>query len=526
MDSINSKGLPSRMIPIAISVIVILVFILFTPAPSSGDAQFYSIALSRFSSEEAAKKEEASLKNSGNNAFYRKEKNQESGKIEYQVYIERYSSMEEATKEAKVLKDLELISDYLVKKVVDTPVIEEPPPETRPEPAEAVQPGNDIEQVSERKSGVTENKAPEPESKIIEGQNPPAVKKDTEVKIPDSVTREKEVANTTVDTGSKNIKTPLPPAEKRLNEKDLPETVPKEQEIKTAVPEQGKGSGQVIRGSIPSQKKTVKQGAVTQEPEGQAPSTNQSAATDKVPKAEKIDTQKQEAADIIRDETVPVKSSTDAASQTPDEKGPEPLKTPDISEPHTANAHADQPKGATLQVGAYKEEANAAILKKQLLSLGRTAFYRHEKAEGLGDLYRIYITGYKTLGEAVKDAKTLVESGVIKGYARPSSKFSAADIPPEKAVAAESEAGGRIIFLHTGSFKEEVNAQRAVASLKGSGYKAFLVPEKESSVTWYRVYVGDFRSETQAREKGMELLEKGIITYFKPVSIDPQENGN
>jgi cell division septation protein DedD len=101
-----------------------------------------------------------------------------------------------------------------------------------------------------------------------------------------------------------------------------------------------------------------------------------------------------------------------------------------------------------------------------------------------------------------------------------------ADTPPEKAGVAEAETGGRIFFLHTGSFKEEVNAQRVVASLKESGYKAFYVPEKEPSVIWFRVFIGDFRSESQAREKGMELLEKGIITYFKPIAIDPQENGN
>gem|GEM_PF-1465392 len=423
------------MIPTAISVIVLLVFIFFTPAPSSGDAPFFSIALSRFTSEEAAKKEEASLKNSGNNAFYRKEKNPENGKIEYQVYIERYKSRDEAVKEAKVLKDLELISDYVVKEVVDTPVIEEPPTEIRLEPAEAAQPVNDIRQVSEEKNGVTEKKTPEPESKVVKDQTPPITKNDAGVKIPETF---------------------------------IPQQTEKPQAI-----EQEKGSGQVIRGQISLPKKTVKQ---------------------------------------------------ETASEEPEVKGP--LKTTDTVESHTDNDRADMPKGATLQVGAYKEEANAAILKKELLSLGRRAFYRYEKTEGMGELYRIYITGYKTLGEAVRDAKTLVESGVIKGYARPQSKFSSADVPHQNGGAAETGTGGRIFFIHTGSYKEEVNARRAVESLKGSGYKAFLVPEKEPSVTWYRVYIGDFRSEAQAREKGMELLEKGIITYFKPVSIDPQENGN
>jgi cell division septation protein DedD len=386
MDPINSKSLPARMMPIAISVILITVFILFIPAPSGGDASFYSIALSRFSSEEAAKKEEAKLKNSGNNAFYRKEKNTESGKIEYQVYIERFNSEEEAIKEARVLKDLELISDYIVKEVADTPVIEEP--------------------LSEPPLQVTEI------SKVT-GEN-----------------------SAVHDTSSVVPKNEPPPPEINVNE----------------------------------------------------------AAAEK--------------------------TNPDTAKHAPDIKKAETEKIPSTDE------IIDQPKGATLQVGAYKEEANAAILKKQLISLGRTAFYRRENAEGLGDLYRIYITGYKTLGEAVKDAKTLVESGVITGYARSQNKFTVADIPTEKIYAVQNEPGGSIFFIHTGSFKEEVNAQRVVASLKESGYKAFYVPEKEPSVTWFRVYIGDFKSEAQAREKGMELLEKGIITYFKPVAIMPQEKGN
>ncbi|MDM7919026.1 MAG: SPOR domain-containing protein, partial [Methanosarcina sp.] len=387
-------------------------------------------------------------------------------------------------------------------------------------------PANDTKQIPDSKPGVTENKAPVPESKNVEGQAPPTVKKDGEVKIPDSLTGEKEDAKAVSGNESKNVKTPLPPAEKRLDEKGEPETALKEKMIITGVPEQEKSSGQVVRGSIPSKKETVKQGTAPEKPEGQAPSTDKTMANDMAVKPEKIDTKKQETADIIRDETTPVKSNTGAVGQSPDVKGVEPLKTPDQSESQTINTQIDQAKGATLQVGAYKEEANAAILKKQLISLGRTAFYRYETAEGLGDLYRIYITGYKTLGEAVKDAKTLVESGVITGYARVHKKIPVTIMPPEKADAAENETGSSIYFIHTGSFKEEVNAQRVVASLKESGYKAFYVPEKEPSVTWFRVYIGDFRSEAQAREKGMELLEKGIITYFKPVAIMPQEKGN
>jgi cell division septation protein DedD len=471
MNSKNSQNLPARMIPIAISVIVFFVFILVTPALLYGVEPFFSIALSKFDNEEAAKKEESKLKNSGNNAFYRKEKNPKNGDIEYQVYIEKYNSMDEAIKEAKVLKDLEIISDYLVKEVVDTPIVEEAPPETQPKETDTTQPPDNINKVPETKTGVTENKAPVPESKIIEGQAPLTAKKDAGVKAPETETT--GVIKADIDIESKKVEEPLPQAKKEVE--------------KTGIPEQDKTSGQVRREPIPVQKETP--------PE------------------------------IKKDEAVPEKTNTPDATQTPDLKGTEPEKMPEKKIP-LADVNIDQAKGATLQVGACKEEANAAILKKQLLSLGRTAFYRYETAEGMGNIYRIYITGYKTLGEAVKDAKTLVGSGVITGYARPQSKIPAADISPKKTDVTVNETDGNIYFIHTGSYKEEVNAQRAVASLKESGYKAFYVPEKEPSVIWYRVYIGDFRSEAQAREKGMELLNKGIITYFKPVAITPEEKGN
>ncbi len=495
MNSKNSQDLPARMIPIAISAIVIFIFLMVTPTLSHGEKPFFSIALSKFSDEEAAKKEEVKLKNSGNNAFYRKEKNLENGNIEYQVYIEKYNSMEEAIKEAKVLKDLEIISDYLVKQVVDTPIVEEAPSEAPPEGSETPKPANDAEQIPESKIGVTQNNVPAPESKTVEGQATLTAKKDAEAKppVPEKPAQQKNLT----DQKSANDST--------LKSENI---IPQKQE---------NTSGQIRREPILIQNKTVKQGTVPEKPAEQTTSTDQKATSKEFATGDKT-VSKEAPPEIKRDEVAPEKVTPAAVDQTPDTKRSEPEK----KMPSTDGV-IDQAKGATLQVGACKEEANAAILKKQLLSLGRTAFYRHETSEGIGDIYRIYITGYKTLGEAVKDAKTLVSSGVITGYARVHSEIPAVDIPPKKADTAVTETDGRIYFIHTGSYKEEVNAQRAVASIKESGYKAFYVPEKEPAVTWFRVYIGDFRSEAQAREKGMELLEKGIITYFKPVAITPEE---
>ncbi|NLA75109.1 MAG: hypothetical protein GX846_06535, partial [Deltaproteobacteria bacterium] len=191
----NSQTQPLRIIFIAISAIALLIF---TPALSRGEKPFFSIALSKFSSEEAAKKEELNLKNSGNNAFYRREKNPENNQIEYQVYIEKYNSVEEATREAKVLKDLELISDYHVKEVVDTPMPDEHLPDTLSEGSGILQAAGDVrhglqpeakqeersgqirrEQISFKKETTTPGDAPEKP-----GGQPPLAAQSPADKIP------------------------------------------------------------------------------------------------------------------------------------------------------------------------------------------------------------------------------------------------------------------------------------------------------------------------------------------------------
>jgi len=59
------------------------------------------------------------LKKLGHNAFYRHEEVKGKGRY-YRVYVERFKSREEAEKEAKVLKQLELISDYLIRVIGET----------------------------------------------------------------------------------------------------------------------------------------------------------------------------------------------------------------------------------------------------------------------------------------------------------------------------------------------------------------------------------------------------------------------
>ncbi|MGD9162290.1 MAG: SPOR domain-containing protein [Desulfobacteraceae bacterium] len=343
-----------------------------------GEEPFFSIALSKFNDEQDAKKEETKLKNSGHNAFYREEKSQNNRKTIYQIYIEKYNSRDEAEKEAKVLKELELISDYTVREVKKTlPVIPE-------------------QEVPEEKKEPEVSPVPQP-----------------------SESREKAIE-------------PGPGAE----------------EVQTTAPE-------------PNHAGTEEQ--------------------------------------------------TKAAEPSPAIKKTKPASV--------INHNNSRLTGASLQVGAFSDEAIAAKLQKKLKGLGKKAFYRLESAGSKGDFYRLYITGYSTLHEAIEDAKALVKSGVISGYSRVHSKGPISGT-------SSKEKKGKTYFLHISSNKDKANAAEYVAKLKEYGYKAFYVLEKDRSVSWYRVYIGEFKNEAEARKKGTELLDKGIISYFKPLVIDRKKLNN
>ena len=74
------------------------------------------------------------------------------------------------------------------------------------------------------------------------------------------------------------------------------------------------------------------------------------------------------------------------------------------------------------------------------------------------------------------------------------------------------------------TFNNLDNAERSVQYLKDNGLNAFHVSEEISGGKWFRVYIGEFDNEDSARKAGAELLEKGIISYFKPLEINRGEN--
>ncbi len=417
MNSAYHDRFLNKIFTMSITRIILIVFLALSYASlANGEEPFFSIALSQFNNEQDAAKEETRLKNSGHNAFYRKEKSPDSKETIYQVYIEKYNSRDEAEKEAMVLNDLELISDYKVREVREIP---------RTAPDEKIP-------------------AEEDEPETLQKSQPPEIKEQAPVST----------------TGTEENAT-------------APETNPAPEE-QTAASETGSGTEEQTTAAEPSPV---------------------------------IDRQEKE--------LPPTEDKT--------ESKPEPKEKNEKPKP-VINHDDARLTGASLQVGAFQDEANAASLKAKLRNMGKNAFYRHESADSKGDFYRLYITGYSSLREAIKDAKALLESGIISDYSRVHSKYPVSDLSSEES--AEKEEKGKIYFIHISSNKDEANAAENVARLKEYGYKAFYVLEKEPSASWYRVYIGEFKDEAEAREKGMELLDQGLISYFKPIAVDRKNLDN
>ena len=168
-----------------------------------------------------------------------------------------------------------------------------------------------------------------------------------------------------------------------------------------------------------------------------------------------------------------------------------------------------------LKVCSLKERDNAERYVKKLQDAGYHAFYNYESIEGKGEWYRVYIDEeYKSREDAIRDAKKMMESGIISAY----------EIKRATSVLQQSESGQngekKIYSLHIGSFKDGVNAEQEVHRLTESDFKVFTVKMEISGEKWVRVYLGEFQEEKAAREAGAELLQKGVISYFKPMLIN------
>jgi cell division septation protein DedD len=197
----------------------------------------------------------------------------------------------------------------------------------------------------------------------------------------------------------------------------------------------------------------------------------------------------------------------------------------------------------SIQIAATQEKASAEETVEEMTRMGYNAFSRLEDVKGRGRWYRVYVEKFSSRAEAEKEARTLKSLGLILDYAvralsdgseAPPAGKAGPPPPPDKpesvpqkgksdsrpAAISGARTPSRLYYLHTGSFKEKENAEKTVRELVKHDQKAFFVEEELSGEKWFRVYIGEFKSEKEARRSGAQLKEKGLITYFKPIGFD------
>ncbi len=168
----------------------------------------------------------------------------------------------------------------------------------------------------------------------------------------------------------------------------------------------------------------------------------------------------------------------------------------------------------SLQVGAYRNINGAKKVVSELKKLGHRAFFRKENIKNKGRWFRVYIEKYPSKDEACKEGKVLKGLGLISEYA-----VRLVEVPGIDPSAQKGD-GTAFYFLHVSSFREEAHAEGLTDSLIGQGQKAFHVAEMVAGEKWFRVYIGEFESEEEARNAGDVLREKGVIQSFKAIRIE------
>lgn len=151
--------------PVLKSIIPLFIMFFFLTAPSisSVGKSFYSISLGFYETQGDAEKQVEQLKGAGHNAFYREEIDEEHGEKIYRIYIERYSSKNQAESEARVLRELDLISDYTIREISEETETSAKAEENQPDKREDSKPE---EKKEEKEQVVTEsNKTETPQKK-------------------------------------------------------------------------------------------------------------------------------------------------------------------------------------------------------------------------------------------------------------------------------------------------------------------------------------------------------------------------
>jgi len=170
----------------------------------------------------------------------------------------------------------------------------------------------------------------------------------------------------------------------------------------------------------------------------------------------------------------------------------------------------------SIHISSCKEINNAGKEVTKLKGTGYDAFYRYESVQNRGKWYRVYAGKYSTKSEAEEEAETLKRMRLISLY----SIRAIGEATEHEASYNAGVAEG--YYLHVSSFAQKLNAAKEVKRLAELGHKCFSQPDEISGKTWFRVYIGAYLNEEDARKEGAVLKRNKIISYFKPRRISPE----
>ena len=166
----------------------------------------------------------------------------------------------------------------------------------------------------------------------------------------------------------------------------------------------------------------------------------------------------------------------------------------------------------SIQLGAFKDHGYAMDLVNSLKRLGHDAFERQERFGDNESIHRVYIERFRSKRAADREAKSLKDLGLISEYSiKGLGDAGAVEDPRESAV---------VYYLHVSSYKQKDNAENKVRMLEHHGCRAVVVAEEVSGETWFRIYIGEFKDEEEARKFGSKLQDKVVISYFKAIPIN------
>lgn len=167
-----------------------------------------------------------------------------------------------------------------------------------------------------------------------------------------------------------------------------------------------------------------------------------------------------------------------------------------------------------IQIGAFTNFRMVLDKVLDLKSRGYHAFYSCETATNNNPLYRIFIEGLRSKKETDAKASELKARGLITDYV-----IKPVNLKHPTALS-DCGFGSKIYLLHVSSLKQKRNAEKTVQMLQTYGDRSFFIVHQILGASWFRVYVGEFDDESQARALGKRLQEKRLISYYKPIPLD------